>query len=117
MKNIEMYQIVVPIIAAGFLFYSVVMFRRGRSSAFELVAWSLIWGLIVAVALLPDQITGFIADVFGIKSNINALVFLALGILFFLQFHLHLTVRRQNQVISDLVRKLALRSEERRDEV
>jgi hypothetical protein len=109
MKDLEIYQVVVPIIAIIFLAYTVIMFRRGRSSAFEMVGWMLIWGLAILLALLPDAVTNFIAKVFGIKSNINAIVFLGLGILFFLQFHLYMLVRRQNQVITDLVRKLALR--------
>jgi hypothetical protein len=109
--NLETYQKVVPIIALLFLAYTVWMFRRGRSSAFEMVAWIGIWGLAIVLALWPDEVTGFIAEMFGIKSNINAIIFLGLGVLLFLQFRLHMTVRRQNQVITDLVRKLALRDD------
>jgi len=114
MNGLEIYQIVVPVIALLFLAYTVVMYLRGRSSAFEMVSWMLIWGLAILLALLPDAVTNFIADVFGIKSNVNAIIFLGLGILFFLQFHLYMLVRRQNIIITELVRKLALRDEEGR---
>ena len=112
MKHLEIYQVVVPIIAIVFLTYTLVMYRRGRSSAFEMIGWLLVWALIILIALLPDEVTGLIADALGIKSNVNAIIFLGLGILFFMQFHLFMLVRRQNVTISDLVRKLALKEKE-----
>lgn len=112
MKGLQIYQIVVPLIALVFLVYTVTMFRRGRSSAFEMVGWMLIWGLIIVLALIPDAVTNFIAEALGIKSNINAIIFMAIGVLLFLQFHLYVLIRKQNATITELVRKLALKDDE-----
>ncbi len=113
MPPMETYQILVPIVALAFWAYTIFQFIKGRSSIVELLFWSLFWLLTIALALFPDSITDRLARWLGMKSNINALVFLALGILFFLQFRLYFLVKRQNSIISELVRKLALKEDEK----
>lgn len=110
------YQILVPLIALLFLGYTVTQHLRGRHTLGELIFWGLFWIVVVAVALFPDVITDRLAKWLGIKSNVNALIFLALGVLFFLQFRLYFLLKRQNHIITDLVRKVALKEKEKEEQ-
>jgi len=49
-----------------------------------------------------------IAKVFGIKSNINALIFFALGLLFYIQLKLYKKIRKQDELLTEIARKIAL---------
>ncbi len=111
----ETYQILVPLVSLAFWAYTIFQFIKGRASMAELLFWSLFWLLTIALALFPDAITDRLAHWLGIKSNINALLFLSIGILFFLQFRLYFIIKRQNAVISELVRKLALEDDAKKD--
>jgi hypothetical protein len=90
------------------MYVSIRQYLSGKNTLFEVVSWCCIWVFIIAVAIVPDIITVYLAKSLGIKSNINAIVFLSLGILFFLQYNLFLTIKRQNKTITDLVKKIAL---------
>ncbi len=104
----EIYQILVPLVAILFMYVSVRQYMSGRNTFFEMFSWCFIWFFIIVVAIIPDLITIYLARALGIKSNVNAIVFLSLGILFFLQYNLFLTIKRQNKTITDLVKKIAL---------
>jgi hypothetical protein len=104
----QIYQIIVPFISCLFMYVSIRQYLSGKNTLFEVVSWCCIWVFIIAVAIVPDIITVYLAKSLGIKSNINAIVFLSLGILFFLQYNLFLTIKRQNKTITDLVKKIAL---------
>ena len=70
--------------------------------------WLVFWTFILLIALFPDLITDFIANILGFKSNINALIFLALGILFFMNFRLIQTINKLERKLTKLVRSKAL---------
>lgn len=108
----DSYQILVPIIALCFLAYTIAQFVKGRNTLLELVFWGIFWLSTVAVAIFPDFITERLARWMGVKDNVNAIIFLAIGILFFLQFRLYFLLKRQHMQLTDLVRKLALKEDD-----
>lgn len=114
--DFEIYQIIGGFGALFFLFLSIRQFLRGHIGLREIVFWSIFWLFTLLVSILPDPISNFLAQTLGIKSNLNALFFLGLGTLFFVQFRLYLTVKRQNEIISDLVRKIALKDRDEKEE-
>ena len=54
----------------------------------------------------------WIAKIFGIKSNINAIIFFCIGLIFFFQYKLFFMIKKQQSDLTKLVRKLALEKEE-----
>ena len=68
----------------------------------------MIWVFIIVIAIFPEATTLFIAKIFGIKSNVNAIIFFGLGILFFFQFQMYFGLKKQNNIITSLVRQIAL---------
>jgi hypothetical protein len=104
----ELYQIIVPVICLGFIWFSFKNFRSSEITIWTFVFWMIFWVFILLIALFPDQITDFIANVLGFKSNINALIFLALGILFFMNFRLIQIINKLERRITELIRSDAL---------
>jgi hypothetical protein len=105
----HIYQIAVPLVAFGFIIFAIAQFAKGKSTVLEMITWVLIWGFIIAVAIEPDLITVYLANALGIKSNVNAFIFLSIGILFFIQYNFYISIKKQNRILTDLVRKIALR--------
>lgn len=109
----EVYQIIVPIVS---LFFVVGLLRRfwmSKASWQETLIGGTFWTAVGVFALFPDQISHLIARVFGIKSNINAIIFLCLGLIFFFQYRLFFMIKRQEAALTQLVRRITLEREEK----
>ena len=85
--NLALYQIIVPLISFVFLCKAFSLYFSGRKTVRELVSWILVWGAIAVIAVFPS-VTDVVAQYLGIKSDINAIVFISLGILFYGVFKL-----------------------------
>lgn len=106
--ELRIFQVLVPVLVLGFVVNLLLKFRKGDASPYELALGLLFWVSVTVFALFPDAISQFIARVFGIKSNVNAILFFCIGLLFFLQFKLYSMLRRQQRETTELVRKIAL---------
>jgi len=70
--------------------------------------WILFWGTIILLAIIPNEVSFRLAEVLGIKSNINAIIFAALGLLFLFVFYLSATIEKLEIQLTELVRKQAI---------
>jgi len=107
--HIEIYQWIVPIIAVYYLIRLYLQRRQGRKTTQNVVIWAAFWVFIAMVAVVPNALSKKVALLLGFESNVNALVFVALGILFVLLFQLSATVNRLEIKLTELVRELAIR--------
>ncbi|MEL6866473.1 MAG: DUF2304 domain-containing protein [Bacteroidota bacterium] len=110
--EIRIFQIVVPAIALLFIISFIMRYRKSRATITETLLSIFFWIAVAVFAIIPDLISNFIADLLGIKSNVNAIIFLCLGLLFFIQFKMYGLVKRQEETITRLTRQLALRESE-----
>ena len=99
--EIRYFQIIVPLIAAVFIVNEIRDFTRNRSGLYETISVVIFWLSGIALSLFPDLFSNLIADFFGIKSNINAIIFLALGILFYLHLKMQMALFSGIAIISD----------------
>jgi len=111
--EVRIFQIVVPLIALLFSISFFNRFRKAKATIYETVIGICIWIFIGVFALIPDLVSNLIASVFGFKSNVNAIIFLALGGIIFIQFKLYSQLRRQEKAITQLTRQLALKEMEK----
>ncbi len=63
------------------------------------------------MAIIPNQISFKVANLLGFKSNVNAVIFVSLGLIFLFIFYLSASIERLERKITELVRKLALEEE------
>ena len=106
--NISIYQIFIPLFCIYILFRVILHYRRGTYTLGILIMGILLWGGIALLALFPTLSNG-VTKVTGIKSNIDAVVFLALLVLFLFIFRLSLQMEYLRRDITNLVREDALR--------
>ena len=65
--------------------------------------------------MLPDPISFSIAESLGLKSNINAVIFVWLGFLFIMTYYQSSTIERLERQVTELVRKVALEKQGKQD--
>lgn len=106
--EIRIFQIVVPLVALFFILGIISRYRKSKITVYEMFLGVAFWLSVLLVALFPDFFSNAIARIFGIKSNVNAIIFFCLGILFFIQFRMYFTLRRQEKDLTVLTRQLAL---------
>ncbi|MFT7452741.1 MAG: hypothetical protein ACI9VN_003476 [Patescibacteria group bacterium] len=104
----RLFQIVVPIIAVLFILNIVRRYIKSKITIYELVLGVSFWIGSLLLALFPDFFSNLIANIFGIKSNVNAIIFFCIGILFFVIFKMYFMIKKQDKAITDLVRHIAL---------
>ncbi len=109
--KIEIYQIIVPLVGIIGILYSLKQHIKGINTVFESLLWSVLWLFVSLVAIFPDAITVFLSKSIGIKDHINAIIFIGLAISFFLNFKLFDSFKKQNKLITDLVRKIAIENQ------
>jgi len=104
----EIYQLIVPLVGVVFIMNLLRRFSASRAGWQETLVGILFWIGVILVAIFPDQISTFIARIFGIKSNINAIIFFCLGLIFFMQYKLFFMIKQQETALTRLVRKMTL---------
>ena len=77
----------------------------------SMVIWLLFWLAISILAIIPDLISLNIAQFLGFKSNINAIIFVALGFLYIFMFYMTALVEKLEKQITEIVRILALENQ------
>lgn len=111
----EVYQIIVPIASMGFVFNLIRRFLKSKASWQESFIGVAFWLSVGIFALFPDTISTAIANFFGIKSNINAIIFFCLGLIFFFQYKLFFMLKKNQIAITELARKITLQQAEKED--
>ncbi len=106
--DFEIYQLIVPLIGLVFIMNMLRRFALSRAGWQETLLGVGFWLGVILVAIFPDTISNLIARIFGIKSNINAIIFFCLGLIFFFQYKLFFMIKEQQSALTRLTRKLAL---------
>jgi hypothetical protein len=66
------------------------------------------WLCTLLLAMFPDEISTKLAKMFGIKDNINAVMFILIGLLGVIQFRLFNILRGQDKALTAIIRQLAI---------
>lgn len=101
------YQIVAPVIAMTAILYAWNLVMRQKKTVWEACFWTVFWGAVGAVALFPSFLT-YLSTVTGIASRENAVIFTALGILFFMVFYMVIRLEELERRQTKLLREMAL---------
>ena len=110
--QIEIYQWLGPLIAIFFIYRIISQFRANRRLLVSTVIWVSFWFVIIVLAAFPHIFSNSLAESLGFRSNINAVIFVALGFLFVMTYNQSSTIERLEKKITDLVRKVALEKQE-----
>ena len=107
----EFYQWLVPIIALYDIYRIVGQFRNQKRLVSSTLVWIVFWVTCSVLAIIPDLVSDQIAKLLGFKSNVNAVIFVALGLLFVFMFYLTAIIEKMERQLSDTIRELALENQ------
>jgi len=106
--QLEIYQWLGPILS---IFYIIRTFRQytlGKYSPRNAVVWIVFWFGVALLCIMPNKIADSLALGLGFRDRPNAIIFVALGLLFLMVFYLSAALNRVENQLTDLVRKIAL---------
>lgn len=106
--QLEIYQWLVPLISIFFITRTIIQFYRKRRTVSSTVIWIIFWGVLILLAIIPNELSVGLAQALGIKSNINAIFFVAMGLIFLFIFYLSAIVEKLEIQLTELVRKQAI---------
>ena len=112
--EIRFFQIIIPLFALFIIVKQVRETLKGKAGFYESLLISLFWLGIGLVAVFPDFLSDLIAKAFGIKDHINAIIFFAIGLLFYFQLQIYKMIRKQDQLLTEISRKEALKNVEKK---
>lgn len=103
----QFYQWLVPLIALFFIVRIIWRYRNHGYNKLTAFIWAGFWVSIAILAVIPDFVSTRLASLLGFKSNITAVIFVALGLLFIINFYLSAQLNRMERQMTGLVRMLA----------
>ena len=109
----RIFQWLVPLIGVFFISRTIYQYLHNKRSASSTLIWFVFWIAIMLLAILPDIVTGKLAKILGFASNVTAIIFVAIGLLFIFVFYLSSTVEKLETQMTALVRQLALEEAEK----
>lgn len=102
------YQIVVPVLCFFAILYAWSLFKRDKKTLWEVVLWMLFWGALACIALFPRLLT-YLTIATGIRSQVNAVIVTAIGVLTFLVFSIIVRLEELSNRYAKIMRALALK--------
>lgn len=113
----EFYQWLVPIIAVYYIYRILGQYRSQKRLVSSTLVWIVFWVLCSILAIIPDLVSDRMAKLFGFKSNINAVIFVALGLLFVFMFYLTAIIEKMERQLSETIRELAIENQKLKQEL
>jgi hypothetical protein len=106
------YQWLVPVLSLFFIYKLVGQYKRNKRLLIGTILWTIFWLLVALLGIFPDFISFNLAEYLGFKDNINAVIFVALGFLFVLNYYQSTTIENLEKQMTELVRKLSIDKQE-----
>lgn len=114
--NFELYQWLIPLLGGLYIARILYQYYRKKRSMRSTLIWLIFWVTVIILAVVPNEFSFKIAHLLGFKSNVNAVIFVALGLLFLFIYYLSTTLETLENRLTELTRKIALEKQEKEDE-
>lgn len=100
-------QIILILVFIFLILKTILKLKRQELLIAEALGWFLLWiaGLILAI---KPETASYFAKIFGIGRGVDLVIYMALIILFYLQFRLMVRLEKINREITQLIREKAL---------
>lgn len=89
----------------------ILQFKNSTISVLELMTWSIFWTIVIVVTLVP-KITNYVANILGVGRGTDAVIYLALILLFYGIFRIGVKLENIESDITRLVRRESLKKKD-----
>jgi hypothetical protein len=113
--DIRIFQLIGALIGIMFIIWILKKIYSNESSFSDSWYNLLVAFVLVLLAVFPDFISGAIAEILDFKNNVNAILFVLLGLVFIGYFMVILKLNKQNKLMTTLAKEMALLQAEQRD--
>lgn len=111
-----MFQQIIALLIIGAILTRIIILKRAKKiGASEFVFWSIFWILAAFFVSAIKWIDKLVASLGFSGSGIEVLLYLAIVILFYLNFRLRLKVEKMDKDITKVIRKFAVDEADERD--
>lgn len=107
MPQFEVYQLVAPLIALIFIIRLSQQYFRNQKRMVTVLIWMSFWVGVAVLAIIPNPVTMKLAETLGFRSNVTAIIFVALAFLFLLVFYQSSQITKLEAQLTNLVREIA----------
>jgi len=114
---LEFYQWLVPLLAIYYSIRIVKQYFDKKRLLRSTVIWIVFWTLLSIFCITPHEFSTDLANILGFKDNINAVIFIGLGLLFLFNMFFTASIERLEKQMTEVVRKLAIENQELRKKV
>jgi hypothetical protein len=104
---IQPIQIVLIIFAVFALSRAWLQFKEGKIKKVEMVSWMILWIGVIAALLVPSSV-GYISGLLGIGRPVDLVVYLAIILLFYLNFRTYVAIDAVEEKITKVVREVSI---------
>ncbi len=104
-------QIIISLAVIFFIFRLVSKFRAKSIGVGGLLFWLVVWFAGLIVVLYPNLTVQF-AHLVGVGRGVDVVIYVAIILIFYFIFYLILKIRKIEQQIAILVRKIAIKESE-----
>jgi len=88
-------------------------FRESQISVLEFIFWSVLW-IVAIIAIAAPKTVEVISQTFGIGRPVDLIVYIAVLLLFYLNFRVYVALDTQQEEITKLVRAVAIKKSKRK---
>ncbi len=113
--QLEIYQWLAPLIGVFFIYRTVVQYIKRKRTLVAMMVWIMFWLSITLMAIIPNPVSMQIASLLGFRSNVTAVIFVSIALLFLFVFYLSSTIEKLEHQMTDLVRKIAIDEKNKQD--
>jgi hypothetical protein len=109
LSHLQLYQVIILILAGFMLYQGASNFFKGKDNQtlLKLITRIIVWGGMATIVLFPN-FSNTLASIIGIQGNVNAVILTGFILVFLMIFKLLSAIERLEQQISILTRKDAL---------
>jgi len=104
----QVYRWIVPVVALYFVTRLIRQLLKKKRSLRSAAIWFTWWTTIAVLAVVPDAVSEKLATTLGFADNVNAVIFVSLGMLFLFTFYYSTSIERMQKQMTQMVRDQSL---------
>lgn len=107
--QLEIYHWLAPLISMIYIIRTIKQYSAGKYSPRNAIVWVIFWIGVALLGIMPNEIANSLSKGLGFRDAPNAIIFVALGLLFLMVFYLSAALNRVENQLTELVREIALK--------